>query len=275
MTHNNVITLDGNKIKRVWLGGSAVVPSLQKAYFFGGLQYVAEVGDWVPVGDMIIRDFAANTYESQSIPWETRQEGTLAHVQVGHHGILLAFGGSIRWGDPIPMSQIAIFDPESNNFTQRYQPAFAANETSADGTGIPLERGPLCAVVATAKDRSSYQVYIFGGYNDRTDTHLNDVWILSLPSFLWFQASRGTQHPDQGGNEQPTPRYGHRCELVGNGQRTMMVYGGTNRDLKLSECESNGVYAYDLSTLTWLPEYDPGVGEYQVPELVYSVIGGG
>lgn len=55
----------------------------------------------------------------------------------------------------------------------------------------------------------------------------------------------------------------------------MILYGGTNQNLQKKDCEFIGVYAYDLSTLTWLSEYDPGTEDYQVPELVYSVIGGG
>lgn len=161
-----------------------MAPTIQKGYFFGGLEYDADIAEWVPVRDMIIGDFAAGTYESQEMPWESRYEGTLVHVHAGHHGILIAFGGSTIKDHPIPMRQIAIFDPESNRFTRRFQAAFSTNPTNTNGTGLPLQRGPLCAVVASAKDNSSYQIYIFGGYSYQTKEHLNDVWILSLPSFL-------------------------------------------------------------------------------------------
>ena len=49
------------------------------------------------------------------------------------------------------------------------------------GPGIPNQRFGMCSLVGTAPDRSSYNIYVFGGTNG-TDMP-GDIWALSLPRY--------------------------------------------------------------------------------------------
>ncbi len=111
----------------------------------------------------------------------------------------------------------------------------------------PSVRVNPCAVVASAPDASSFQIYLFGGQNLQpyvriTPPHAGiwvqmrmltsprnnksstpDMYILSIPSFTWIQV-------DQRG-EQPAPRAGHSCNLR-DGQIILVGgYVGTLRPL--------------------------------------------
>ena len=47
------------------------------------------------------------------------------------------------------------------------------------GPGIPDKRYSMCSVVGAALDDSSYNIYVFGGFNG---TNMQgDVWVLTLP----------------------------------------------------------------------------------------------
>ena len=47
--------------------------------------------------------------------------------------------------------------------------------------GIPEPRDHMCAVVGTAADKSSYNLYIFGGKNESQT--MGDIWVASLPRY--------------------------------------------------------------------------------------------
>ena len=127
-----------------------------------------------------------------------------------------------------------------------------------------------CAVMSYAKDMSSFNIYYYGGYpaaNVR-EGFSDDVWILSLPSFIWVKAKSGTADH---------ARIGHRCVTPYPDQ--MLVLGG------IAAPEGNGpppclqggvVQLLNLTSLEWMTKYDPEVyGEYGVPEAVQKKIGGG
>lgn len=45
--------------------------------------------------------------------------------------------------------------------------------------GIPEPRDHMCTIVAVAPDKSSYNLYVFGGKNE--SYAMGDIWALSLP----------------------------------------------------------------------------------------------
>ena len=45
--------------------------------------------------------------------------------------------------------------------------------------GIPEQRDHMCTVVGEAADKSSYNLYVFGGKNKTYS--MGDIWVLSLP----------------------------------------------------------------------------------------------
>jgi hypothetical protein len=139
--------------------------------------------------------------------------------------------------------------------------------------GQPTEAGPRaltrgCAVAVPAKDYSSFNIYYYGGYNgtDGKSDFSDDVWILSLPSFVWRKIKSGT--PGHG-------RAGHKCVLPYPDQ--MMIIGGyTPQPGTQLSCLDSIVQLFNLTSGKWLDSYDPDVhNDYGVPEIIHQTIGGG
>ena len=131
-----------------------------------------------------------------------------------------------------------------------------------------------CAIVASAPDGSSHNIYFYGGqnlvpYGDQIQ--YNDMWVLSVPAFTWIEVDAKV------GN--PPGRAGHSCEVWG---RQMIVIGGyVTQELS---CDSPGIYVFDITSLEWKTEFT-GIGKasksetggdliYHVPQVIHEVIGG-
>ncbi len=134
--------------------------------------------------------------------------------------------------------------------------------TTGDGPG---QLTSFCSVVAPARDDSSFNIYIYGGYDGLNSTSLpfDDVWILSIPSFTWIRAYSGI--PSHG-------RRGHRCERIYPDQ--MLIIGGVNSNAQ--QCLRDGpIQIFNLNTLKFQNLYNPREwAEYAVPDVVTAVIGG-
>jgi hypothetical protein len=119
--------------------------------------------------------------------------------------------------------------------------------------------------VAAASDNSSYNVYIYGGYEglDSGSRPSDDVYILSIPSFTWIKAYTGSE--TQG-------RRSHRCIKPYPDQ--MFVVGG--QLTTVTNCFTDGVIrVFNLNTLEFQDDYDPTKwSDYKVPGAVTDVIGG-
>ncbi len=125
-----------------------------------------------------------------------------------------------------------------------------------------------CTVVASAQDYSSHNIYWYGGFDgiDDTTPFSDDVWILSVPSFMWIKVYSGnTTHG----------RAGHKCIKPYPDQ--MFVIGGAPAfsGNSLSCVEDGIVQVFNLSSATWMTSYDPAVwSNYSVPRMAYLKIGG-
>lgn len=132
-----------------------------------------------------------------------------------------------------------------------------------------LTRG--CAVVQPAQDYSSFNIYYYGGYNglDSTDgsAFKDDVWVLSLPSFMWMKVASGRSGHG---------RAGHKCVMPYPDQ--MMVIGGApaqSGEDGATCLEGGFIELFNLSSSKWLDRYDPNVwSKYRVPSMIYQMIGG-
>lgn len=142
---------------------------------------------------------------------------------------------------------------------------------SGDWFSQPTENGPGqlargCAVVATAQDYSSFNIYYYGGYDGLSQTRPfnDDVWVLSLPSFTWTKVAEGSG----------SGRAGHKC-FMPYPDRMMAIGGYTTRTGIAITCLKETIRVFDLNTATWLDQYDPSKwSNYTVPEAVVKVIGG-
>lgn len=218
-----------------------------------------------------------------------RADGLLIYVPgFGDEGILLALAGGTNQ-TYTQMNNVNVYDIAKSSWYVQY--------TSGP---TPTLRVNPCAGVAVAMDGSSINIYMYGGQNlipYGNQTQFDDMWILTLPSFTWIQV-------DQGGQSVPPGRSGHTCNVW---DAQMVMVGGYTGPNTLS-CDSPGVYVFDMSGLQWVNQFtalsagnddsdskvvsnpfnqqlsqrysqnDAGGLEgsygYEVPEVVYKVIGG-
>ncbi|KAM4061425.1 kelch motif domain-containing protein [Hirsutella rhossiliensis] len=195
------------------------------------------------------------------------------------HGLLVYLGGIVSpYGNsttaPQPFDKIFVFDAQGNSWSTQ----------TATGE-IPQNRRQFCVDVAWAPDKSSFNIYLWGGLSVPppvvNTTAFNDIYILTLPSFIWVKA-----YPDHHGNATMLPQFGHysaSCNMV-KSMSQLFVIGGTYPDS--NDCDGavtawgqhtfwtgTSQNAGDNQTYYWaLP--DPNVTSNVVPIDVYSVVGG-
>lgn len=136
-------------------------------------------------------------------------------------------------------------------------------QSTKGDTPPPLAR--FCSVVAPAPDKSSFNIYIYGGYDGQVpdDRPSDAVYVLSLPTFKWIKVYDG---------ESNHGRYGHKCFRPYPDK--MLVIGGTYTTPSL--CVPGGlIQVFNLNTLKFQDVYDPQEWEdYKVPDMISGQIGG-
>ena len=156
------------------------------------------------------------------------------------------------------MQNVHVYDIASSTwFTQA---------TTAESDTFPADRIEACAVVATAPDKSSYNIYVHGGYtgpaNNRTVS--GGLWILTLPTFHWIRSPVGLA----------STKAEHTCAKIQD--KFMVVHRGVGV-LGDSNCDEHaGLTIVDLESLEWVTKIVVSGGDvvYRVPQLVSKVIGG-
>ncbi|KAJ5472141.1 hypothetical protein N7539_008710 [Penicillium diatomitis] len=279
-------TLPSTISESVTSGSQVSVPSESLAFYFGGMRGK----DWGQISsDDGSADTAATTlimvnmgisgdqkvWKNFSLPTSvvSRADSQMVWIPVSERGILAVIGGVLnpqnifptglsvsqakqnKERDPEFMRQISIYD-------------IAREKWFLQGTtgDIPSKAyAAFCAVVASASDGSSHNIYIYGGYDgqDALSTPYDDVYILSLPSFVWTKAYTG--RPQYG-------RSGHQCFRILPDR--MLIVGGLYKDPSL--CLQDGfVRIFDLNTLAFNSSYSPYINEdYLVPDPIIRQIGG-
>ncbi|RYP58251.1 hypothetical protein DL769_009044 [Monosporascus sp. CRB-8-3] len=273
----------------VTYGGAVNAPSENKAWYFGGMR----ADEWGPIfypssntslnptnasHTLITLDMSIQQQEvwtNDTLPPEIkgRADPEVVWVPVGEQGILVVLGGvsypdfatpsgssenpgqSERESDAF-MATIDIYDIAKEKWYQ--QPTVAG----------PTQLTQGCAVVGVAQDYSSYNIYYYGGYdgiNSQGDFN-DDVWILSLPSFMWMKVASG--EPAHG-------RAGHKCVKPYPDQ--MVVIGGATagKTNNLDCVQDNIMLNFNLTDGQWLDTYDPDIwSSYGVPQMIHLMIGG-
>ncbi|KAM7220918.1 hypothetical protein V8F06_003642 [Rhypophila decipiens] len=266
-------------------GGAANVPSENKAFYFSGLRAPDKGEIFRPANSvtanvtsdtLIMLDMTTQLQETwQNITLPSNIKGRanpeLVWVPVGKQGILVSLGGVIfpdfadylaesadptasKATSPLFMSTIDIYDIASGEWF---------SQPTNDGPG-QLTRG--CAVLATAQDYSSFNIYYYGGYDglDTTKPFNDDVWVLSLPSFTWTKVADGAG----------SGRAGHKC-FMPYPDRMMAIGGYTPSTGIALTCLKETIRIFDVNTAQWLDRYDPSKwSNYSIPDAVVKVIGG-
>ncbi|KAH6663379.1 putative cell wall anchored protein [Halenospora varia] len=262
-------------------GSSYVLYTMSE--YVGGKLSNATNNQTTYLGGMIIIDLLTQT--ARNVSTDTlgapRVAGGLVHTQrfgKTENGTLVAFGGMRSRGERnttftngilIDFTSISLCDTfNEDNVTWFNQ--LTSGEPPPPRIDFCVLPGPK-----SAKDNSSHNFYIYGGYDPTQSIMYDDVYILSLPSFTWTKAYSGTK-----------PRFGHTCHTAG--KRQMMSVGGSLDasmyavetsgqlpNLSTVACDQKeGVVLFDLSALTWGSFFDAYAPQYQVPKSVVDVIGG-
>jgi hypothetical protein len=132
-------------------------------------------------------------------------------------------------------------------------------------SGAPGALTQGCAVVASAQDMSSHNIYWYGGYSgiDSASGFNDDVWVLSVPSFMWMKVNSGTG----------SGRAGHKCVKPYPDQ--MLVIGGYAPLIGSTPSCLDIITVFNLSSAEWIDSYDPSKwSNYTVPTMIYQMIGG-
>ncbi|SLM33958.1 Galactose oxidase/kelch, beta-propeller [Lasallia pustulata] len=176
----------------------------------------------------------------------------------GSAGLVVILGGQTinpQVGLPggarlVPLSNISIYDPDAQ--TWYYQLA----------TGdVPEERGSFCVAGVRGGDNSTFEIFLYSGrQGSNQQVHArsdDDIYILSLPAFVWFQVEYT-----------PTdPRFFHTCHVVGN--RQLLSVGGLNPSLPNvslmwhdTDPYAGGLKVFDMTTLNWTNYYNASAAPY-------------
>jgi hypothetical protein len=276
-------TLSDNVTRYVSNGAAVSVPSENLGFYFSGLRGTnwgainESTDDWFPANTLVDVDMStmrreqwANNTLPDNIP--PRAGAELVWIPVGGQGVLVAIGGMTAVEYRLPAGLNSSQSTEANEKAPGFMTSLPVYDivsktwytqnTTGDAPGQLTE---FCSVVAPAKDSSSFNVYIYGGYDGLNFTSIpsDDVWILSIPSFTWVKAYRGV--PGRG-------RRGHECERIYPDQ--ILIIGGVNPDAQ--QCLEEGpIQIFNLNTLKFQNVYDPREwAEYAVPEVVTAIIGG-
>ncbi|KAK6533997.1 hypothetical protein TWF281_005337 [Arthrobotrys megalospora] len=257
-------------VPRLYNGASAVDEAAGMAYYFGGWissesEYGYEGRD-VAVAGLLVYDMVNNNWDNQTFDrgMGRRAEGVLLYVPLGDGGWLISFGG-VRVSEDgertaVPMSEITIYNIASSRwYTQ-----------TATGK-IPESRSLFCAGVASgsAPGQNGAQwplqnIYLYGGASTSSGPGFDDVYVLSLPSFVWTKF-----WPDTDINSRPHQSL--TCNVIQNSQ--MLILGGffPFRD----ECDAPdqvGIHNLNLSgsniEQTIWADFKVGLDDYHVPTAV-------
>jgi len=283
----STVSLDHQVSRYIAFGGAANAPSEDKAFYFSGLRSQSGGPIYEVLGNMsreannisdtlIIADMqnqAKISFKNLTLPSSIpgRANPELVWVPVGEQGILVALGGVVYpdWDNPRQQSRNeAESKRQSPSFMSKINVYDIASDEwyTQETTDGPSQLTRGCAVVATAPDASSFNIYHYGGYDGlkSTNPYNDDVWVLSLPSFTWTKLVDGNG----------PGRSGHKCVKPYPNQ--MMVIGGA---LPVGNTVNHGclpetIRVLNLNTGQWQDRYDPeDYAEYSVPDAVAKTIG--
>lgn len=256
-------------IQRVSYGAGVTVNETGIGYYLGGWLNNNTVPGWgaepMLTSNLIIYDFVNDAWTNNTGYDQTgRGEGVMVYLPASDKGLLVYFGGVI---DPFDngtvvgdaLSNIYIYDIASTKWYKQ----------TATGE-IPDMRRKFCGGVTWAQDKSSYNVYIYGGQGITNTTGYDDVYILTMPSFQWIK-----WYPTEAGPGNP---HGiSSCNVINSAQ--MLIIGGWFAQHE--DCDSPSVWGtHNLNLGKNGPQdamwdlFYPNITEYLVPPEIVAKIGG-
>ncbi|KAE8152936.1 hypothetical protein BDV25DRAFT_127561 [Aspergillus avenaceus] len=258
-------------IQRASYGAGATIQDRGVGYYYGGWLSNASVPSWGAQSPLALSTFLhynmlENEWTNTSGPDTVgRAEGAMVYLPAGDSGLLVYLGGLQVPKDnntvmAQPMNEILIYDIAGSKWYKQ----------KATGD-VPDGRRRFCAGATWAEDRSSYNIYVYGGLAAGRSGGFPDIYVLTLPTFTWIKW--WPKGPSTG-----APKHTMSCDVVGLGQ--MLVIGGYSIK-NVTECDVPTIYAqHNIYLGRQNPEqaewarFRPNLTEYHVPSEIISVIGG-
>ncbi|EFX04685.1 hypothetical protein CMQ_1613 [Grosmannia clavigera kw1407] len=254
-------------------GAGVSVSDRGEGYYYGGWLSNTSVAGWsgppLASSGLLRYNLDASTWANNTGPDDVRRaEGVLLYLPAGDGGLLVYFGGVI---DPYANGTVS----EQSLDTVFIYDVLSSKWYSQNTTGsIPGDRRRFCAGVTWTEDRSSYNIYIYGGAGFPPATAgYDDVYVLSIPSFTWIKL-----YPTDGNYTGSYPHHSLSCNVVSGAQ--MLIIGGSFPLTDDCDAASQwGTHNVDLTEsrppnrALW-QLFDPNETVYNVPSPVLSAIGG-
>ncbi|KAK3402244.1 hypothetical protein B0T20DRAFT_390143 [Sordaria brevicollis] len=182
--------------------------------------------------------------------------------QFGPNGFVFVLGGVKHSSSTGRSNGIAVAGDWLNfNYVTFFDPKTGRWESQVTSGVAPEDRIFFC-VVGVAGQAGTYEIFVYGGADRHWTKSFDDLFILSLPGFVWLRAdARSSQ-----------PRNNHDCVVIG--KRQMLVYGGNffgPKDYLTSKDPwDQGLGIFDLTELAWDAEgkYNASADDYRTPKVV-------
>ncbi|KAG0137004.1 hypothetical protein HOY82DRAFT_651114 [Tuber indicum] len=264
-------------------GESTYATESRKGFYLGGIMARHDLKSkdgsnatsggsiWYIPSSMVVFDAATNVWKNETVIAELNyiREGAMVYIAgVGEKGILVRMGGRRKEefvGVPLILSHIHLGSCVGFDTVYVYDIAagiWYRQPTTSKTKVFPESRiGGVCAGAVAAPDKTSFTIYIYGGFDHNTS--IQKTWALTMPYFQWLPVG-STGEPEHG-------RIDSRCHVFG-GQLAMVRGFGGQGDQFVRGDTNGGTYFYDMTNLAWSLKYRPS--EYRVPKIIYDVIGG-
>ncbi|KHN96583.1 kelch repeat protein [Metarhizium album ARSEF 1941] len=264
-------------------GAGVGVSQTGMGYYYGGWISNASMSGWSQPRTMSSNfyqyEYDTKSFTAKNSPEdnEARAEGAMVWIPAGDaQGLLVYMGGVVSNSsngtvDPQPLDKIFVFDATSNMWSTQ----MATGE-------IPQNRRQFCMDVAWAPDKSSFNIYLWGGLSVPPPvvnvTSFNDVYILTLPSFVWIKAD--PKNPGNG--TRPDGHYSVSCNMV-KSMSQMLIIGGIYTNPNACDLADTAWAQHNFWTGTRYNEgdykdywglFEPNRTSNVVPSDVYKAVGG-
>ncbi|KXH55831.1 kelch repeat protein [Colletotrichum nymphaeae SA-01] len=250
--------------------GGAFVSTKDSGFYFGGFSDSgSDPNPNGPVPGFLQFNYTATdtawTNNSDSVPYSdygTLVGATAHYAPYGPNGLIMIFGGGSHViGTGQSVDNVGYLSFSTIYFMDPVTKAWYTQQTSGNAPGPRMWH----CTVGVQGPNSTYEIFMYGGSNIANKETFDEVYILSLPGFVWQKANYTSA----------APRDTQSCVVAG--QRQMITFGGVNRmannansTLFFNEEDSfrQGVGVFDLTALAWKDAYEPTAAAYDSPDVV-------